>query len=286
MHKPLTKGVSWFLLSLIVGVGLDVIQKYLGSNLKSFEITFYRFLFGAISLMPLLGMRWIRHGFSLTQYWHIHIFRGFLLFSGMVLWCYGLTLVPMSTAITLNYSIPLFTLILSIPLLGETVNKDRWLTTCIGFVGIWIVLNPTDINFDSRTLLLIISSFLFALLDVFNKKYVCKESLLNMLFYTALFTCIFSAIPAFSGEIHTPFNNITILIMLGIGANLMFYCLLKAFQYMDASASAPFRYCDFLVSALFGFLFFSEKPTLSTCLGFLIIMPCTCYLAYQENKKN
>jgi S-adenosylmethionine uptake transporter len=74
--------------------------------------------------------------------------------------------------------------------------------------------------------------------------------------------------------------------MLGIGANILFYCLLKAFQYMDASALAPFRYCDFLVSALFGFLFFSEKPTLSTCLGFLIIIPCTCYLAYQENKKN
>ncbi len=279
------KGIFWFISSLVVGVGLDVIQKKLGESLTGEEITFFRFLLGALVLLPFLVMGWIKKGFSLTPFFKIHLFRGILLFSGMVLWCYGLLLVPITTAIALNYSIPFFTLILSIPILKEQVNCDRWITTVVGFIGVLVVLNPGDMSFDKRSCLILVSSFLFALLDVFNKKYVCKESMLNMLFYTAFFTCILSAYPAVGHYSFAFWDNLWLLVTLGIGANLIFYCLLKAFTYMDASALAPFRYCDFLVSALFGFVFFSEKPTTSTCLGFLIIVPCTLYLTYKESRK-
>lgn len=279
------KGIAWFILSLMIGVGLDVIQKHLGGALHSFEITFFRFSFGALTLLPFLLTLWIKKGFSISPYWKIHAFRGLLLFAGMVLWCYGLTLVPISTAIALNYSIPFFTLILSVPFLGEHVNRDRWIATLVGFIGVIIVLNPTDVMFDQKTLSILFSSFLFALLDVFNKKYVCKESMLNMLFYTALFTSLLSLTPA-ALKWTSAFNgNLLLLVALGIGANLLFYCLLKALKHVDASALAPFRYTDFLVSALFGFLFFQEKPTQSACLGFMIIVPTTCYLAYKENRK-
>lgn len=280
------KGIGWFVASLVVGVGLDVIQKKLGNTLTGEEITFFRFLLGSLVLLPFLGVEWSRKGFSVSCYWPVHLFRGILLFSGMVLWCYGLQLVPISTAIVLNYSIPFFTLVLSIPILQEKVNRERWVTTILGFIGILVVLNPQDVAFDKRSCILLISSFLFALLDVYNKKYVCKESMLNMLFYTAFFTCLFSAYPAFQHYSGAFISNVGLLISLGIGANLIFYCLLKAFTYMDASALAPFRYCDFFVSAFFGFLFFQERPTLSTCFGFAIIAPCTLYLTYKEGGKS
>lgn len=280
------KGIFWFFSSLVVGVFLDVIQKKLGQSLTGEEITFFRFLLGSIVLLPFVIVRGIKDGFRITPYLSMHFFRGILLFSGMVLWCYGLQLVPISTAIVLNYSIPLFTLILSIPILKENVNKERLWTTLIGFVGIIIVLNPNDITFDKRSCIILVSSFLFALLDVFNKKYICKESMLNMLFYTAFFTCILSAYPALQHYSYAFMNNLWLLIILGIGANLIFYCLLKAFSYMDASALAPFRYCDFFVSALLGFLFFQEKPSFTTYMGFAIIVPCALFLTYKEAKRN
>ena len=279
------KGIFWFLASLVVGVFLDVIQKKLGQHLTGEEITFFRFLLGSLVLLPFMIIQGKKNGFRITPYINIHIFRGILLFSGMVLWCYGLLLVPISTAIVLNYSIPLFTLVLSIPILKEQVSKERLWTTLIGFVGIIIVLNPSDISFDKRSCVILISSFLFALLDVFNKKYVCKESMLNMLFYTAFFTCILSAYPAIRHYSYGFWDNLWLLIILGIGANLIFYCLLKAFSYMDASALAPFRYCDFFVSALLGFLFFQEKPTFTTYIGFAIVVPCTLFLTYKEAQK-
>ncbi len=284
-RMKLLKGVNWFMASLVIGVGLDVIQKKLGEQLSGEEITFFRFMLGAFVLLPFLVKHWLKEGFVLTKFWKIHLFRGFLLFTGLVMWCYGLLLVPISTAIVLNYSIPFFTLILSALILKESVSRARWITTVVGFIGILVVLNPKDISFDVRACIILVSSFLFALLDVFNKKYVCKESMLNMLFYTAFFTCILSAYPAIQHYSFNFLNNIQLLIALGIGANLIFYCLLKAYTFMDASALAPFRYCDFFVSALLGFIFFAEKPTLATCLGFVIIAPCTLFLTYKEIKK-
>ena len=50
----LLRGVSWFLASLVIGVGLDVIQKQLGKDLTGEEITFFRFLLGAVTLLPFL----------------------------------------------------------------------------------------------------------------------------------------------------------------------------------------------------------------------------------------
>ena len=281
----LLKGLFWFFASLIIGVGLDVIQKTLGKSLSSEEITFFRFFFGALTLLPFLAWNWIKKGFSITPYWKIHFFRGLLLSIGMMLWCKGLLIVPISTAIALNYSIPLFTLILSIPLLKEQVNRDRWITTIVGFIGVLIVLDPRNIPLDACAWIILVASFLFALLDVINKKYVCKESMLNMLFYTALVTCLLSAYPAFQHPTSYVVENLNLLIILGIGANLIFFCLLKAFSFMDASVLAPYRYCDFLISIVMGFVFFSEKPTLATCLGVLVIVPCTLYLTYKESKK-
>lgn len=286
MKTNFIKGISWFIVSLIVSVSLDIIQKHLGSKLTSYEITFYRFLLAAITLLPFVCWKGIKEGNGISQYWKIHLLRGLLLLIAMVTWCYGLTFVPISTAIALNYSIPFFTLILSIPLLGESVNKDRWITTFIGFIGVLVILNPSSVDFNLSSLSLIASSFLFALSDVLNKKYVHKETMLNMLFYTALFTCLFGAYPALAHSSHTFSDNVGLFIALGIGANFLFYCLLKAFKYMEASALAPFRYCDFIISALFGFLFFAEKPTNATYLGFIIIVPCTLYLTYKENRAN
>ena len=45
-------GVSWFILSLVSSSINDVISKYIGMRLHSYEITFFRFMFGTIILLP------------------------------------------------------------------------------------------------------------------------------------------------------------------------------------------------------------------------------------------
>merc|ERR1712224_1011637 len=72
--------------------------------------------------------------------------------------------------------------------------------------------------------------------------------------------------------------------LLGIGANLLLFFLLKAFRYVDASATCPYRYTEFVLSAIAGFVIFGERPMASTLLGSCIILPSVIWCALIETR--
>ena len=74
--------------------------------------------------------------------------------------------------------------------------------------------------------------------------------------------------------------------ILGAGANLLLFCLLKSFSLVDASALAPFRYTELMWSAAVGFLVFGEIPAATTLIGAAVIIPSTLYVVWAENRKN
>jgi S-adenosylmethionine uptake transporter len=77
--------------------------------------------------------------------------------------------------------------------LDENIIWQRWAATIIGFVGIIITLYPDSGEFNYSSLIFVLASISFASLDIINKKFVIKESMLSMLFYSALFTTLFAA---------------------------------------------------------------------------------------------
>lgn len=277
-------GISWFILSLVISITNDVFQKHLGENLHSIQITFLRFFFGTICLLPFM-FYYGKQSFY-TSRMSVHVIRGVLLFGGIALWCFGLTRAPITVATTLTFIIPMIVLVLAWFFLKERIGWARWMATLFGFVGAIIVLEPTNVNFTPLSLLLVAATIMFATLDVINKKFVVKESMLAMLFYTAVITMLIAAIPTLFVWKTPTLQQFLFLVVLGCGANAILYCLLKAFTYADASAVAPFRYVELVLSAGFGFLIFNEIPTVAVVLGSLIIIPCTLFLVYNETKDN
>ena len=55
---------------------------------------------------------------------------------------------------------------------------------------------------------------------------------------------------------------------------------------VDASALAPFRYTELILSATVGFFLFGEVPASTTLFGALIIVPSTLYVVWKENQKS
>lgn len=271
-------GISWFILSLLISCFNDVLMKYLGSNIASYQVVFLRFLFGTITLLPFMLHN--KSSFKTSRI-SLHIVRGALLFGGILFWCLGLNAVKITTATIINFTIPIFVLVLAVIFLKERLNKFRIIATAIGFLGILVVLNPNSIEFNTISILLILASIMFASLDVLNKKFVANESMLSMLFYSSFFTMLFSLYPAITVWTTPCYHDILLLILLGSGANLVLYCLLKAFSQVDASAVAPYRYIELLFSTGFGYFIFNELPGSSTIFGALIVIFATLFLAYE-----
>ena len=125
---------------------------------------------------------------------------------------------------------------------------------------------------------------MFAVLDIVNKKYVVKESLIAMLLYSNLATLLFT-IPFLIGDFVMPTEKqLVLLFILGAGANMLLYFLLKAFALADASYLVPFRYTEILIAGLMAYIFFGEKLHDNTIIGALFIIPSTLFISYRASK--
>ncbi|APR97854.1 DMT family transporter [Wolbachia endosymbiont of Folsomia candida] len=282
MLKAYFVGVVWFILSLLSSVANDTISKYLGLYLQSFEVIFFRFLFSTITLIPFMFYYGIKT-FKTSQI-SIQIARGVLLFCGMTLWTYGLTIWPIVTATIISFSIPLFIILLAIPLLNENIIWQRWVVTVIGFASIAITTKAYSKDCDPKILIFIVSAFIFAILDILNKKLVIKESVISMLFYSALTTTVFSAVPLLFYWHMPSLLELVLLFILGVNSNLILFFVLKAFTFADATALAPYRYIELIISVVVTYMMFNELPDKSALYGTLILIPSTLFIVYSENK--
>ena len=276
-------GIGWFIISLFCSTANDVISKYATTNLHSFEVSFFRSLFGTLTLIPFIlinGKETLK-----TSNVFIHFIRGFLLFLGLTGWTYGLSIAHVSTGTVISFSIPIFVLVLANFFLEEKVIWQRWLVTLIGFIGIVVTLNPTDTEaFDPQVLIFVFAALSFASLDVINKKFVVKESMTAMLFYSAAITTVLS-IPTALYYWETPtIHDLILLLVLGGSSNLILYFILKAFALVDATAVAPYRYLELLISSVTSYVVFSTLPPKSTWYGAVILIPATLFIIYSENK--
>jgi S-adenosylmethionine uptake transporter len=283
MHKGYTQGAFWAVMICLVSVSNDILMRLLGANLDVIQIFFVRFFFGALAAIPLM----LSHGsalFKTSRPW-MHFWRAILGVGAIGAACYSVNLMPLSDNTIIMSSQPFFFLPLAVFFLKEKVDLSRWIAIFIGFIGLLIMFQPGTEAFRIIALVPITAAILFAMLDVMAKKMVSTENTHSMLFYFAVGTTLLTAIPAFFVWKMPSLYELGMLALLGLGGNLIQVCMIRAFSATDASALSPFRYVEFIFSALFGFVFFLEIPTVITIAGALFIIAGTAYISYYETLK-
>lgn len=284
------QGVTWAILTALVSVGNDIITKFIGTRLDGLEVSFFRFFFSMLTVLPFM-LRQGRASFKTVSPMN-HWLRAIFGVGAIALYIYAIITLPLAKVIVFSFTQPIFFMPLALLFLREHVTPNRWIAAVVGFCGILVMINPGDDPFNFLVLIPMGAAFLFASLDLLAKKMVAKESTLTLLFYFALGTTIAGGVAlgfcVLHGSViwHTPtLQEISLLFCLGAGANLIQVCLFKAFSATEASSLVPFRYTELVFAVLFGFWFFQEIPTVQTWLGAAIIIGSTLYMSYAEMRK-
>lgn len=279
--KGYLQGIFWMLVVCFISNSNDILIKYVGSRLSGFEVAFFRFFFSTLVLLPFMAIR--GKAAFVTRYPGAQCIRALLLMLAMAPWCYGVAALPLTLATTLASTTPFFVLPLAKIFLKEHVGWQRSLATLFGFLGMIVALHPSGDAFNPIALTLVLSALMFALLDITNKKLLTEdETLLSMLFYSALGTAILGFIPAVLTWQTPTLHELFFLLLLGAGGSLILFCLLKAYAATEVSALQPFKYFELILSAIFGLVIFHELPTMSILIGAGIIIPSTLYIAFYE----
>jgi drug/metabolite transporter (DMT)-like permease len=274
------EGALWVIASGVVFSFQGVVVKHLGTRLDSFEIAFFRCVFGFAAVLPFV----LRGGTGLflTGRPGLHVMRGLVGVSGMFCGMYAITHLPLADATAISFAKPLFAVMLAATFLGEQVGWRRWSATAAGLVGVVIIVRPGSQMFDFAHVAALLGAFLIADVIVLVKKLQGSERNATIMAYFGIVTSVASAGPAFIVWITPTWPELALMALIGIIAVCGQWMTLKAFRIADASAVVPFDYTRLLFAIFYGWLFFAEMPDRWTLLGSAILIGATLYIAYRE----
>lgn len=287
-RKNLALGVAFALLNACMLAGMGLFVKKLSVYFGPFEVTFFRNAFAALALFIwFIAAR--RTDLFKTGKPLMHLFRGTIGTIGIVLGAFALSMLPLAETTVLLFTSPLFTVLLSYPVLGERVGIYRLSAVAVGFLGVLVMVNPFD---ESLTRLPWIGvmvglgwGFSSGMVDIWLRKMGRTENPNTTTFYFALFGILSTGIHWPWAEIKPDsFSTPALLFILGLGITGLIALLSKTHSYRlgEASIIAPMMYTMIIWSMLFDYLFWDKVPTLNVIGGASIIVACNIFILYRE----
>ncbi|WP_166636753.1 DMT family transporter [Cognatilysobacter terrigena] len=253
--------------------------RYASHTLPSFEIAFWRNAFGLIFLMPLL----LRSGASMrTQQLPKYLVRSAIGIGSMLCSFWAIGHLPLSQAISLSYSTPLFVTIAAVIWLGEIVRRRRWTAVLLGFIGVLVIVRPGTSGFTHGSLVALAAAVLSAVVAIQIKQLSRVDSPDTIVFYTYVFWVPLSLVPAlFVWVWPDPTTWIWLVLtgLFGTGGQLLWA---RALRIGDVSALTPISFMQLPVVSVAAYFLFGEKIDAYTIAGALIIFAANAYIAHRE----
>ncbi|MDR2637124.1 MAG: DMT family transporter [Zoogloeaceae bacterium] len=239
---------------------------------STIEIVFYRSLFALLMLALVLPLR----GISLrTPNWRFQMGRSLAGFLAMTFNFWAIALLPLATAMTLNYTSSLFLVPVLMLFAGLRPNWRMACVLCLGFCGVGLLLHPSFAAEQWLGTLLGLVSGLMAAFSYYNIRELGarREPESRTVFYLSLTATLLSLIGLLFSGIH-PLTFAKLLPLLGVGgfSTLAQLCMTRAYSRGKAILCACLAYSAVVFATLFGVYFWGDHPGGAEIAGIALII--------------
>lgn len=202
-----------------------------------------------------------------------HLARNIAHFTGQNLWFWSLTMIPLAQVFALEFTSPIWVILLSPLVLGERLTKPRLMAAGFGFVGVVMVAQPDFGHINGGVLAAAGSAICFAATALMTKKLTRGESIVSILFWLTLMQFCFGLIMAArDGILHLPTTQtLPWLALIGCCGVLAHLCLTTALSLAPASYVVPIDFARLPVIAVVGMVLYKEPLDGLVMLGAVVI---------------
>ncbi|MEO9527510.1 DMT family transporter [Roseibium sp.] len=277
---------------LIVPV-MDIIAKYLSTDLPPLEVTFGRFFFQFLICL-VLALATGRFALLRGQQPVINYLRGIFLAAASLCFFTAVKFMSVATAISIFFVEPMVLTILAALILKEQVGIRRIGAILVGLIGAIIILRPNLAEIGLVSLLPVATAFLFSFYLLLNRLYPVTDGLLTIQFSAGLSGSLMLGTALVIANL-AGFEDMTFLMpsgsqvgflaLIGLISFAAHGLVVAAFQRGSASLLAPLQYIEIVSATLFGYLVFSDFPDGPTWIGIALIIGSGLYIAHRERKR-
>jgi len=263
---------SWMLVAGLLFGGMGVFVKLGAAYFSYIELVFYRSFIGLLLIYAI--MRYQSIGLA-TRQWRGHLWRGISGSVAMVLFFYCITVLPLATAVTLNYTAPLFLTLLTMLVFKDKFHPPLTAAIALGFCGVVLLLHPTLEREQLLPGLLGLASGCLAGIAFLNIRQlaVTGEPDSRTVFYFSLIASLGSGVWILFGTAHevAP-KGFAILLGLGISATLAQLAMTRAYRTGKTLVVGSLSYSTIVFASLFGMLLWGEALSLGSWLGMALVI--------------
>ena len=256
--RPLAAAV-WMLGSVVAFTGMAVAARNVSDVHDSFEVLLVRSAFG-FGLVLAYGAFTGKISEITTQNLPGHFLRNIVHFTGQNLWFLGLTLIPMAQLFALEFTSPIWVVLLSPIFLGERLTATRLSAAALGFAGILIATRPDVTALHPGVLAGLGAAVCFAAVGILTKRLTRGTSVIGILFWLTLMQFFFGLITAgFDGDITLPTaQTLPWLLLIGLCGVAAHLSLTTALSLAPASYVMPVDFLRLPLIAIIGALAYAE----------------------------
>ncbi|MBA3909010.1 MAG: EamA family transporter [Rhodobacter sp.] len=202
-----------------------------------------------------------------------HLLRNVFHFTGQSLWFWALTVIPLAQVFALEFTSPIWVILLSPLVLGERLTPRKLLAAGLGFLGILIVARPNFAQLDPGILAAAGAAIFFAATTLMTKLLTKGEPIIAILFWLTLMQAGFGTVAMLAdGVVALPtLATLPWLILIGIAGVTAHLCLTTALSLAPASMVVPVDFARLPVIAVIGAVFYAEPVEVPLVIGASLI---------------
>jgi len=198
-----------------------------------------------------------------------HVLRNVFHFTGQSLWFWAITVIPLAQVFALEFTSPIWVILLSPLVLGERLTRPRLIAAALGFAGILIVARPDFGHWEPGVLAAAGAAVFFAATTLMTKVLTRGEAIVSILFWLTLMQTVFGTVAMLAdGNLTLPtLQTLPWLVLIAVAGVTAHLCLTSALSLAPAGFVVPIDFARLPVIAAIGAVFYAEPVQATLLVG-------------------
>ncbi|WP_370046585.1 MULTISPECIES: DMT family transporter [Salipiger] len=279
------QAVLWMTGAVVSFTSMAVAGRAVSLDLDTFEIMLYRSIIGAIIVTSVLMATGKLSQINRDRF-GLHVARNISHFAGQNCWFFAVATIPLAQVFALEFTSPLWVILLSPLVLGERITPSRAIAAGIGFVGILVVARPTPETLSPGLVAALLAGIGFAGSAVFTRRLTRTASTACILFWLTVMQAVFGLICAgIDGDIALPAASTwPWVVLIAIAGLVAHFCLTTALGLAPAPVVMPIDFARLPLVAVVGMLVYAEALDPFVFLGAAIIFGANYFNILRETR--